>query len=95
MAVRVAGPRRSDGHSRPDRVDEGLRGGGPAAMVRDLEQIDMWQIVLQQRRVDPFLDVAHQQEPPLPDMTEEDDRDVIDAGAAVRRDRRDLAANRP
>ena len=49
----------------------------------------------QQRRIDAFLDVAHQQEPARPDLAEQDDRDVVDARPAVGRRRRHLTADRP
>ena len=49
----------------------------------------------EQRRVDALLDVAHQQEASRPDLAEQDDRDVVDAGPAVGRLGRDLAADRP
>jgi predicted transcriptional regulator len=61
----------------------------------DLEQVDVRQVVLEQRRVDALLDIAHQQEASLPDLAEKDDRDVVDAGPAVGRLGRDLAADRP
>ena len=64
-------------------------------MVCHLEQVHCRHTVLEQRGVDVFLDVAHQQEPPLPDLAEQDDRDVVDAGPAVWRGRRHLAADRP
>ena len=49
----------------------------------------------QQRGVDAFLDVTHQQEPSRADLAEHDHGHVVDAGAAIRRDRRDLAADGP
>jgi len=61
----------------------------------DLEQVDPGEPVREQRWVDALLDVAHQQEPPLPDLAEEDDRDVVDGGPAVRRRDRYLAPDRP
>ncbi len=95
MPVRVPGAGRGDGDSGPDRIDERLGRRRPAAVVGDLEQVDMRQAVGQQRRVDAFLDVAHQQEAARTDLAEEDHRDVVDAGAAIRRDCRDLPADRP
>ncbi len=47
------------------RVDERLCRRGLAAVMGDLEQVDVRQVVLEQRRVDALLDVAHQQEPAL------------------------------
>jgi len=61
----------------------------------DLEQVDVWEAVGQQRWVDAVLDVAHQQEPARPDLAEQDDRDVVDARAAIGWDGRDLATDRP
>jgi hypothetical protein len=63
--------------------------------MRDLEQVHMGQIVLEKRRVDALLDVAHEQDPTLPDPAEQDDRDVVDAGTAIGRGRGHLAADRP
>jgi hypothetical protein len=95
MAVRVPGACRRDGDRWPDRIDECLGRGRPAAVVRDLEQIDVRKALGQQRRVDALLDIAHQQEPARADLSEQHHRDVVDAGAAVRRDCRDLTADRP
>lgn len=61
----------------------------------DLEEIDVGQVVLQQRRIDAFLDIAHQQHAARADLAEQDDRHVIDAGPAVGRGHRHLAADRP
>lgn len=63
--------------------------------MRDLEQVDLGQSLLEQRRVDAVLDVAHQEEPPLPDLAEQDHRDVVYAGPAVRRLGWDPPAQRP
>jgi hypothetical protein len=41
MAVRIARAGRGDRHRRPDGVDERLRRRGLAAVVRDLEQVDV------------------------------------------------------
>jgi hypothetical protein len=49
----------------------------------------------QQRRIDALLDVAHQQEPARADLPEEDDRDVVDARAAIGWDGGNLATDRP
>ena len=64
-------------------------------MVRDLEQVDARQAFGEERWVDAFLDITHQQEAARPDVTEEHDRDVVDAGPAVRGRCRHLAADRP
>jgi hypothetical protein len=95
MAVRIAGPGRRHGDRRAHRIDERLRRRGLAAVVGDLEQVDVWQAVLEERRVDALFDVAHQQESSLPDLAEEDDRDVVDASPAVGWGRGDLAGDRP
>ena len=42
-----------------------------------------------------LLDVPHQEEPALPDLAEQDHRDVVDAGPAIGRLGRDLPAERP
>ncbi|HYH92176.1 MAG TPA: hypothetical protein VD763_03370, partial [Candidatus Saccharimonadales bacterium] len=61
----------------------------------DLEDVEAWQAGSEQRWVDPFLDVAGQQEPTIADAAEEHDRDVVDARPRVRRRGWDLAADRP
>ncbi len=63
--------------------------------MRHLQEVDAWQSLGQQRWVDAFLDIAHQQEPARTDMTEEDDRDIVDARPAIGRRHRHLAANGP
>ena len=95
MTVRVAGPRRGHRDTRADRLDERLGRRGPTPVVRHLEQVDVWKVVCQQTRIDLLFDVPHEQEPSRPDLTEQHDRHVVDAGAAVRRHRGDLAADRP
>ena len=54
----------------PHRVDERLGGRGPAAVMGDLEQVDARQARREELRIDLLLDVAHQQEPPVPDLPE-------------------------
>jgi hypothetical protein len=95
MPVGIAGPGRCDRDRRAGRIDERLCGRRLAAVVGDLEQVHVRQPVLEERWVDAFLDVAHQQEAPLPDLAEQDDRDVVDAGPAIGRGGRDLATDRP
>ena len=95
MTVGVASPRRGDCDTRADRLDERLGGRGPTPVVRHFEQVDVWKVVCQQTRIDLLLDVPHEQEPSRPDLTEQYDRHVVDAAAAVRRHRGDLAADRP
>lgn len=95
MPIRVPGTCRRDGDRGSHRVDERLRRCRPAAVMRDLEEVDVWQALGQERRVDPFFDIAHQQEPAHPDVTEEHHRHVVDARPAIGRRRRDLTADRP
>ena len=73
----------------------GSRRRGPASVVRDLEQVDARQALAEQGRVDPVLDVAHQQEPASTDLPEQDDRHVVDPGPAVGRRGRDRPVGRP
>jgi hypothetical protein len=95
MAVWVSCAGRRDGHLRVDCLDERLRRGGSASVVRDLEQVDPWQSLTEQGRVDPVLDVAHQQEPTSTDLPEQDDGHVVDAGTAVGRRGRNRSVGRP
>ena len=62
VAVGIAGSGGGDRDPWPDRREERIGGGGPAAVMRDLEQVDVRQAFREQRRVDVLLDVARQQE---------------------------------
>jgi hypothetical protein len=95
MAVRVAGPGRRDRDAGPDGVDERLRRRGLAAVMGDLEQVDLGQAFGQELWVDVLLDVAHQQEAAQTDLAEQHDRHVVDPGATVGRLGGYLAADRP
>ena len=95
VAVRVARPRRGDRDPWPDGIDERLRRGRPAAVVRDLEEVEPRQAVGEERRVDLLLDVPRQQEPVVADGAQHDHRHVVDPRPAVRRHGRHLAADRP
>ena len=61
----------------------------------DLEQVDARQPGGQQSWVDTVLDVAGEQEAPLPDDPEQHDRDVVDARSVVGRIARHLAPDGP
>jgi hypothetical protein len=61
----------------------------------DLEEVDVRQVILQERWIDALLDVAHEQHTTVTDLAEQHDRHVVDPRAAVGRRRRDLAADRP
>jgi hypothetical protein len=95
MAVRVAGTRRSNGDLRLHRIDKCLGGRGSTPVMGHLEEIDAREAGGEQLRVDPVLDVAHQEEPAGPDRAYDDHRDVVDAGAPVGRLGRDAATQRP
>jgi hypothetical protein len=95
VPIRVSSPGGRDGDGWSHGVDERLRRGGPATVMRHLEEVDARQALGEERRVDAILDIAHQQEPAGPDVTEEDDRHVVDARPAVRRRHRHLTADRP
>jgi len=95
MTVGVAGTGRGHRDTRPNGVDEGLGGGGLAAVMGDLEQVDMREAFGQQLRIDRLFHVAHQQEPTRPDLAEQDDRHVVDARPAVGWLDRHLAPDRP
>ena len=95
MAVRVSSAGRRDRHRGPRRIDECLRRRRAAAVVGDLEEVDVRQVVLQERRIDALLDVAHEQDATLPDLAEQHDRHVVDAGAAIGWRGGHLAAERP
>jgi hypothetical protein len=60
MAVRIARAGRRHGDPWPNGVDEWLRGGRFAAVMGDLEQIDVRQPGRQQLRINGLFDVAHQ-----------------------------------
>ncbi len=52
-------------------------------MVGDLEELDAGESAGDEDRVDALLDVAGEQEPASADLTEQDDRDVVDPRAGV------------
>ena len=95
VAIRVSRAGRRDRDRGPRRIDERLRRRRAAAVVGDLEEVDMRQVVLQERRIDALLDVAHEQDATLPDLAEQHDRHVVDAGAAIGRRGRHLTAEWP
>jgi hypothetical protein len=95
VPVRIPGSGRRDGDAGSHDIDERLCRGGPAAVMGHLEEVDARQVIGEERRVDAFLDIAHQQEPAGPDVTEEDDRHVVDASPAIGRCCRHLPADRP
>jgi hypothetical protein len=95
VTVRIAVSSRRDGNSRPHRVDERLGRGCPAAVMGNLEQVDMRKSGGEELWVDGLFDVAHQQEPSGPDLSEKDDGHVVDTRAAIGRLDRDLATSRP
>jgi hypothetical protein len=49
----------------------------------DLQQVDLRQAAPEQLGVDPFLDIARQEEAMPADLTEKHDRDVVDPRAAI------------
>jgi hypothetical protein len=61
----------------------------------DLEKVDVREAISQERRVDSFLDVAHEQGAAFADAPQQHDRDVVDARTAVGRRHRHLATDRP
>ena len=95
MTVRVPDPGGRHGDPWPDRIDERLRGGRPAAVMGHLEQIHARQVRSEEYRVDLLLDVAHQQESPAAHTAIEDHRHVVDPGATVGWVERNAAADRP
>ena len=74
VAVLVVRARRDDRDPRPHRVEERLRRRGRAPVVGDLENVDTREAAGEQRRVDPLLDVARQQEPAPVGLAEQHDR---------------------
>ncbi|HVL53566.1 MAG TPA: hypothetical protein VM344_04845 [Vitreimonas sp.] len=83
------------GDPRPHHLEEGVRGGRAAAVMGDLEQIELGQAARNERWIDLLLDVAGQQEPSSTDFAKEDDGHVVDARPAVGRFLGDGAAVRP
>jgi hypothetical protein len=69
----------------PDRLEEGGRGRGPAAVVGDFQDLSRRQAAAQQHRIDRFLDVAGQQEALTSERSEKDDRHVVDGSPRVGR----------
>src|SRR5690606_17064906 len=80
---------------RPGRVEERRGRRGAAAVVGDLENVESGQAPRHEQRVDLLLDVTGQQEAPSAGFPEQNDRDVVDAGAGVGRFERYLAPDWP
>jgi hypothetical protein len=78
VAVAVLRADRDDGDLGSNGRQERGRRRGRAAVVRDLQQIDLGQSVCQQDGVDLLLDVAGQEHALCPERAEKHDRDVID-----------------
>jgi hypothetical protein len=95
VAVRIASAGRCHRDLGSNGREEGIGRRGLAAVMRDLEQVDLRQALRQQRRVDVLLDVPGQQKTPLTHDAEQDHRNVVDSGAGIRWFGRDLAANGP
>ena len=100
VAVRVAEARADDRDARAERGDERIGSRRPAAVVSDLEHVELAagafrDAISEKVRVDLLLDVAGEQHPPRAEAQVQDDRDVIDGGAAVGWSQRHFAASRP
>lgn len=63
--------------------------------MSDLEEVHLGQAAGDERRIDALLDVADEQESMPGNLAEEDDRDVVDRGAAVGRMERNGSGIRP
>lgn len=85
MAIRVHGADRDDRDLRPNRVEQALGRGSPAAVMGNLEEVHPGQPPGEQDRVDSLLDVSGQQEPLRAERAQQDDRHVVDRAAAVGR----------
>jgi hypothetical protein len=83
MTIRIAESRRDDRHAGSHGVEERLRARRPGPVVGDLQEIDRWQAPGEELGIDLLLDVSGKQESPPAHLAEEDDRDVIDRGAAI------------
>jgi hypothetical protein len=84
MPVRIALARGDDGEARADRGEEGRRAGGSGAMMGDLQEVDRGQPSPHEVGIDVLLDVPGEEESAISDLTEDDDRDVVDRRAAIR-----------
>jgi hypothetical protein len=85
MAVWVDGADRDDRGLRVDGGQECVGRRRAAAVVGDLEQVHVGQAAGHEDRIDFLLDVTGQQEPLRAECAQEDDRDVVDRGPAIRR----------
>jgi len=95
MTVIVVGADRDHGDRRSQGIDQRLAGCRCAAVVRDLEDIDVWQTAGDQLGIDVILGVAAKQEPPAVGRAQEHDRGVVDLPAGAARLDRDRARVRP
>ena len=83
MAVTVLRTDRDHGDARTDGVQERLCRGRPTAVMRDLEHVRTRHAAAEEDRIDPLLDVAHEQERSPAHAELEHDRYVVDARAIV------------
>jgi hypothetical protein len=88
MAVVVALADADAGHPRPESIDESLRGGGAAAVVGHLQEVQAGAVgsdaVRQEPHVDVVLDIAREQEAALAESDVEDEGRIVDRATAAR-----------
>ncbi len=84
MAIVVACPDRDDGDGRRRRGQQGVGRGRPAAVVSDLQQVDVRQAPRHEHRVHVLFGVPGEQEAPPIGFAEQHDRRVVDAAAGGR-----------
>ena len=85
MAVGVLRSHRDDRDPRSDGIEECLRRRSPAPVVGHLQEVDVGKPAGQEDGIDPLLDVTGEEESLVPECSEQDDRDVVDASAGIRR----------
>jgi hypothetical protein len=81
MSVRIA---RTNGDHRQrgsEGVEQGIGGRRRAAVMCDLQEVDVRQPASDELGIDRLLGIPRQEDPPTVDLAEQDDRDVVDADA--------------
>jgi hypothetical protein len=95
VAVGIDRADRDDRDAWPEGIEDGVGRRCAAAMMGDLEQVDVGQAAGEEDRVDLLLDVAGKQEALGAEGTEEHDRHVVDRRPPVGRVARDRVAIGP
>ena len=85
VSVGIAGAGGDDRDARLNGREERSRARRPRTVMGDLQQVDRWEASSDELGINAFLDVTRKEEPVLPDLAQEHDRDVVDRRPTVGR----------